>query len=81
MFYKKNKVIDYHFKESIFPSQGIFSLGYVIIVSRRAVVTHNDTQEKPLRLADRIDCRGIMWVAGRQWRMIYTNIVERKGLR
>lgn len=81
VFYKKNKVIDDHFKKNIFPNQGVFSLGYVIIVSGRAVVTHNGTQEKPLRSADKIDCREIMWVAERQWRIIYTKIVERKGLR
>lgn len=81
IFYKKKKVIDYHFEENIFPNQGVFSRGCVIIVSRRAVVTHNDTPEKPLRSADKIDCREIMWVAGRQWRIIYTKIVERKGLR
>lgn len=44
-------------------------------------VTHNDTQEKPLRSADKIDCREITWVAERQWRIIYTDIVKRKGLR
>lgn len=45
------------------------------------MVIHNDTPEKLLRSADKIDCRGIMWVSKEAERMIYTNIVETKRLR
>lgn len=42
----------------MFPNQGPRLCQY--IVWKREVVIHNDTQEKPLKSADKIDCRDII---------------------